>query len=389
MPVYANPLASMMQGQMAAQGMDQMRTQNALSQLYKTQGQGIAAGDPNAVNALAQLDPMAAMDIRRMQAEEQRLTASGRRADAELSISQERLQLAKEATRVEAMRLAEAGRLAEVAAEAEETQRAVDALGRAYASGDAALYQQVAQGLGEDIAGIPMQDFPTFAAAAGASLEGMFEAIEANKPEGPKSTLGKLHADQTAGLVPEGTFEAQAAGDGMVIESTPGGGLRVVQGRGAATNADAFGPKSPASMIASIDGILEDPALGMATGVFAPLQNVPGTGARRVGSRIDQLGGQAFLQAFESLKGGGQITQIEGEKATQAIGRLDSYQSEADYRTALTELRDLLVLASERPEGWAQQRATQQATPETGVTEDGYRFLGGDPGDQANWEKVK
>ncbi len=42
---------------------------------------------------------------------------------------------------------------------------------------------------------------------------------------------------------------------------------------------------------------------------------------RDFNAMLDQVQGGAFLQAFESLKGGGQITQIEGEKATQAIVR--------------------------------------------------------------------
>jgi len=54
------------------------------------------------------------------------------------------------------------------------------------------------------------------------------------------------------------------------------------------------------------------------------------------------------LQAFESLKGGGHITEIEGQKATQAIGRLDASQSPEDYRNALTELKGLLQLGMER-----------------------------------------
>ena len=49
---------------------------------------------------------------------------------------------------------------------------------------------------------------------------------------------------------------------------------------------------------------------------------VPGTERAGARSYLDQIGGQAFLQAFESLKGGGQITEIEGTKATTALTRL-------------------------------------------------------------------
>lgn len=102
------------------------------------------------------------------------------------------------------------------------------------------------------------------------------------------------------------------------------------------------------AMIDNIDAILADEALPYATGIFAPLQNIPGTGMYRFGTRARQLQGKAFLQAFESLKGGGQITQIEGEKATAAIGRLDTAQNEKDYVGAMNELKGILQTAQER-----------------------------------------
>lgn len=123
----------------------------------------------------------------------------------------------------------------------------------------------------------------------------------------------------------------------------PDGTVRVVEG-GTDQNG-RIQPSSPTAMIDSIDKVLADPALDTATGVFSFLQNVPGTGAKRFGTRADQLQGQAFLQAFESLKGAGQITEIEGQKATQAVGRLDTAQSAEDYRQALTELREILIRA--------------------------------------------
>lgn len=102
------------------------------------------------------------------------------------------------------------------------------------------------------------------------------------------------------------------------------------------------------NMLASIDGILNDPALDVSTGWLSWMQGVPGTDQYRFGQRALQLQGQAFLQAFESLKGGGQITEIEGQKAEQAIGRLNTAQNPADYRTALNELKSIIEEAKQR-----------------------------------------
>ena len=62
----------------------------------------------------------------------------------------------------------------------------------------------------------------------------------------------------------------------------------------------------------------------------------------------NQIKGKAFLAAFESLKGGGQITEIEGMKAEQATARLDLAQDEADYKIALEDLRDIIQGVLER-----------------------------------------
>lgn len=103
-----------------------------------------------------------------------------------------------------------------------------------------------------------------------------------------------------------------------------------------------------------IDDILKDNGLGESVGGPAGLIGrqagvMPvSEGQRRVVPKIQQLQGKAFLEAFESLKGGGQITQIEGQKATDAIARLQTYQNEADYRRALGDLRDVVVMGAQR-----------------------------------------
>jgi hypothetical protein len=50
-----------------------------------------------------------------------------------------------------------------------------------------------------------------------------------------------------------------------------------------------------------------------------------------------QIEGQKFLDAFASLRGGGAITEIEGQKATQAILRANKAQSEVEYIKAMRE----------------------------------------------------
>lgn len=56
-------------------------------------------------------------------------------------------------------------------------------------------------------------------------------------------------------------------------------------------------------------------------------------------NRIQQLSGEQFLEAFESLKGGGQITEMEGRIATQAQSRIGGRRTSVEgYKNALTEI---------------------------------------------------
>jgi len=55
--------------------------------------------------------------------------------------------------------------------------------------------------------------------------------------------------------------------------------------------------------------------------------------------RVEQLQGGVFKEAFRSLRGGGQITEKEGEKASAALARLSTAQGEKAFRQALAEYK--------------------------------------------------
>lgn len=58
--------------------------------------------------------------------------------------------------------------------------------------------------------------------------------------------------------------------------------------------------------------------------------------------RLAQIKDKSFLQAFESLKGAGQITEKEGEKATSALNRMSDAQSEIEFIEAAREFEENL-----------------------------------------------
>lgn len=109
-----------------------------------------------------------------------------------------------------------------------------------------------------------------------------------------------------------------------------------------------------------IESVMEDPALEGVLGRIEGRVDPRGMGGAalfneaemNVLGQLDQLGGAAFLEAFQMLRGGGQITQIEGEKATQAITRLGQRAvSPEAYRAALDELRQVYANAQARARG--------------------------------------
>ena len=63
---------------------------------------------------------------------------------------------------------------------------------------------------------------------------------------------------------------------------------------------------------------------------------------------IDNLENSVFLSAFQDLKGGGQITELEGEKAQRAIVNLSRVRSRKDFLEALQDYQDVIDAGAER-----------------------------------------
>jgi len=97
------------------------------------------------------------------------------------------------------------------------------------------------------------------------------------------------------------------------------------------------------------------------------LKYIPGTSTADFKRRHEQLSGTVFLDAYQMLKGGGQITEIEGKKAESAKARMDSSQSEAEYISAAREfnqaVQDGLKKLQQRASGGYNRRSTDNNDP--------------------------
>lgn len=97
-----------------------------------------------------------------------------------------------------------------------------------------------------------------------------------------------------------------------------------------------------------IDGLRNHPGRAGATGLVQG--RLPGysSDTQDFIVRLDQAKGQTFLQAYQSLKGGGQITEVEGIKAENAIARLNRAQSDEAFRQALDDFEAIIKVGLER-----------------------------------------
>jgi hypothetical protein len=99
---------------------------------------------------------------------------------------------------------------------------------------------------------------------------------------------------------------------------------------------------------------------------------IPGSDTASFMSRHDQIKGASFLEAFESLKGGGAITEKEGQKATDAINRMSTATSEAEYVRAAMDLQDVMRKGVANAQSKATRAGGGGGAPATG----GVKFLG-------------
>jgi hypothetical protein len=145
-----------------------------------------------------------------------------------------------------------------------------------------------------------------------------------------------------------------------------------------------------------MDDLLEKtkthPGRQYATGKSSIMPKVPGTAPADFQVLLDQIGGQQFLQAFESLKGGGQITEVEGRKATDAMARMNPRQSEESFLQGVSEFQSIVRSAKERasakiqPQDSPSTPAAQSAAPRQRKTVAGTTY---EKGADARWYQVR
>jgi hypothetical protein len=172
-------------------------------------------------------------------------------------------------------------------------------------------------------------------------------------------TPGKVAYDQEAAKRQAGLDYSPA--QGVIDAQNAGMATTATERAKTTTEAQRNLPKTIQAAEISLDTINKlrnHPGLSIITGmsgVVDPRNYLRGTDAQGAQALADQIKGQTFLQAYQTLRGGGQITEVEGQKATDAMGRLNRAQSESDYRAALDDLAQVIQSGLERARAQAGQ----------------------------------
>jgi hypothetical protein len=140
----------------------------------------------------------------------------------------------------------------------------------------------------------------------------------------------------------KGKLQAEAQAALPTALNTVNSGLKAIEGMIGDTTVDAKGnlvygkvPPHPGFKTAvGVTGI---------TGGFGAAGFIPGTDTTDFKQRFKQIEGKSFLAAIDSLRGTGQITEVEGAKATAAINRMSLAQSEKEFVEAANELKEVMA----------------------------------------------
>lgn len=167
-------------------------------------------------------------------------------------------------------------------------------------------------------------------------------------PEGP----AKEAAGRKLGLMPNWGYDAENAR--AVAEAKAAGGVAGKSQTEAAMDLPKI--ESSATKVTSlVNELLNHKGKSAALGASSYLPSIRGTERAGFDNRLKQIQGDAFLKAFESLKGGGAITEMEGQKATQALNRMNETVNEEEFDAAakdfISEVNRFKEIAAQRAKG--------------------------------------
>lgn len=182
----------------------------------------------------------------------------------------------------------------------------------------------------------------------GAAIE---QAIEAEKAYDLEQSRLKKQAQSRGGARGKDIAELEktVSDIGIIRAQIRPVAIALYNHAGMAAATGTIGGNKPADLLSGNPIVLPDGSTGGSPREFAGLH--------------DQLMGQIFLSAFDKLKGGGQITEIEGEKATQAASNLSRKLNPPEYRKALERFVNSLLELQKEKQAQYERALADESTP--------------------------
>jgi hypothetical protein len=125
-------------------------------------------------------------------------------------------------------------------------------------------------------------------------------------------------------------------------------------------------------MVSVLDQFGKSDGFNLIFGPASLVPIIPGTRQADSYALWEQIQGKAFLEAYQTLKGGGQITEVEGKKATAAITRLSNRKITPEAaRAAITDLKGVINRGVSRARAKAKAQPAAAPTNQAPVTATG------------------
>lgn len=143
------------------------------------------------------------------------------------------------------------------------------------------------------------------------------------------------------------------------------------------------------TMLGTLDRLGKHPGLSRSVGMIGAFPTMPGSESANFKAELDTFQSQAFIPMVSQLKGMGALSDAEGKKLTAAVGALNPAMGEKAFRESIDRITAEMEAARQRVSGQPTPRPAAQPAkaPMRGQVVQGYKFKGGDPSDQSNWEK--
>lgn len=116
-------------------------------------------------------------------------------------------------------------------------------------------------------------------------------------------------------------------------------------------------------------------------GIWAATSFIPGTDAYELDSMLESLKAKAFMENIQNLRGMGQLSNMEGDKAQAAIANLDPGAGPEILAQQLGEIKDFLNIALDRAQKGIKVNSKGELTkdgvivdPETGNEKKGVKW---------------